>query len=148
MDNGLKPGHPYTLKKGEGWIYRYGVDIVVKAGELQGLANATVMTYKTKAGEEAEAHAHATEDEMFYILKGSIKFRCGEETFKVKKGGFIFLPHGIPHSYKVSGKKPARVLVVTAPVKEVGKDGWGGFVAGMESGEAELIDKPSFEGKG
>jgi hypothetical protein len=26
---------PYALHSGEGWVYRYGVDFVVKAGEVQ-----------------------------------------------------------------------------------------------------------------
>jgi quercetin dioxygenase-like cupin family protein len=133
---------PYMLKAGMGWTYNYGIEIIVKVGEIQGDTNATFMEYTTKNGEYAESHTHETEDEMFYVLEGSLTFRCGDESFDVKKGGFIFLPHGIPHSYSVRSKKPARVIVVTSPVREGMTGGWGGFVADMEAGEAELIAKP------
>jgi quercetin dioxygenase-like cupin family protein len=142
MAKKAKQLRPYTLKAGAGWTYRYGIDITVKAGEIQGDTSATFMEYTTKMGEDAESHTHKTEDEMFYVLEGSLTFRCGDESFDVKKGGFIFLPHGIPHSYTVRSKKPARLIVITSPIREGMSGGWGGFVADMESGDAELISKP------
>jgi quercetin dioxygenase-like cupin family protein len=133
---------PYALKAGVGWVYRYGTDFTVKAGELQGDTNAAFLEFIAKNGEDAESHTHETEDEIFYVLEGRVKFQCGDETFEVRKGGFIFLPHGIPHSYQVRSKKPAKLIVVTSPIREGNARGWGGFISEMESGEAELIARP------
>jgi quercetin dioxygenase-like cupin family protein len=133
---------PYALKAGEGWTYRFGIDFTVKAGEVQDGSSAAFLEYVTRQGEEPEDHTHRIEDEMFYVLEGAITFRCGEETFDLEQGGFIFLPRGIKHGYTIRSETPVRLIVVTSPVREGSSDGWGGFVADMESGQGELIAKP------
>ena len=135
---------PYALAADEGWTYRFGIDFVVKAGEIQQGSGAAFMEYVTKKGEEPPSHTHKTEDEMFYVLEGDVTFQCGEETFDVHPGGFIFLPRGIQHSYTIRGDDPIRLIVVTSPVRE-GTGGWGGFIADMELGQGELITKPKHE---
>src|SRR5689334_19716151 len=127
-----RPIQPYALNAGEGWIYRFGIDFAVKAGEVQKGNGAAFMEYTTQKGEEPPSHTHPTEDEMFYVLEGAITFRCGESTFDLEKGGFVFLPAGIEHSYTITGAEPVRLLVVTSPLREGPSGGWGGFVADME----------------
>jgi quercetin dioxygenase-like cupin family protein len=133
---------PYALKAGEGWAYRFDVDFTVKAGEIREGSGAALLEYVTKKGEEPPGHTHKTEDEMFYVLEGDLTFRCGEETFEVSQGGFIFLPRGIEHTYSINSDHPVRLLVVTAPAREA-VGGWGGFVSDLELGQGELIAKPS-----
>lgn len=137
--------HPYALHAGEGWTYRYGVDFTVKSSEIQKGSGATFLEYNTKQGEEPPHHTHETEDEMFYVLEGSITFHCGEESFDLEPGGFIFLPRRIQHGYTIRSANPVRLLVVTAPVREEATGGWKGFVSDMESGQGELIAKPPHE---
>jgi len=79
---------------------------------------------------------------MFYVLEGAVTFQCGEETFDVEKGGFIFLPAGIRHGYTIRGEGPVRLIVVTDPARDQGSKGWRGFVSDMELGQGELIAKP------
>ena len=136
---------PYALQAGEGWTYRFGIDFTVKASEIQHGNGAAFMEYVTKKREEPPIHTHQTEDEMFYVLEGVITFRCGETSFDLEKGGFVFLPAGIEHGYTISGEDTIRLIVVTSPVREESSGGWGGFVADMESGQGELITKPSHE---
>jgi quercetin dioxygenase-like cupin family protein len=133
---------PYALKADEGWTYRFGIDFTVKVGEVREGGSAAFMEYVTKHGEEPESHTHNTEDEMFYVLEGDLTFHCGENTFDVEKGGFIFLPHGIEHSYTIRSQDPVRLIVVTSPVRDGSSGGWGGFTGDMESGQGELIAKP------
>jgi quercetin dioxygenase-like cupin family protein len=106
---------PYSLKAGEGWTYRFGIDFMVKAGEAQEGSGAAVLEYVTRQGEEPPDHTHRTEDEMFYVLEGAITFRCGGESFDLEKGGFIFLPRGIQHGYTIRSEDAVRLIVVTAP---------------------------------
>ena len=133
---------PYALKAGEGWTYRFGIDFTVKASEVRPGSGAAVFEYVTQKGEEPPDHTHRTEDEMFYVLEGAISFHSGESTFELEKGDFIFLPRGIKHGYTIRSDDPVRLLVVTAPVREGSKGGWGGYVADLESGQGELISKP------
>jgi len=134
---------PYALKGGEGWVYRYGIDFTVKAGEIQGGSGAAFLEYQTRKGEEPPDHTHETEDEMFYVLEGAVTFQCGGESFDLEQGGFIFLPHGIEHGYTIRGDIPVWLIMVASPVR-TGVGGWGGFVGEMESGQAQNL---GFQGR-
>jgi len=132
---------PYALKKREGWVYDLGVQFTVKLGERGHGRRFAVLEYTTDQ-DEWPGHTHATEDEVFYVLKGALTFRCGSDEFDVDEGGFVFLPSGIEHGYKIRGGGPAQLLIVTAPAPEPGSPGdWDGFVSGLETG-AELRASP------
>ncbi|MFN8492521.1 MAG: cupin domain-containing protein [Caldilineaceae bacterium] len=131
--------HPYALKAGDGWRYRFGIDFIAKASEVQTGSGVAVLEYSTQQGEEPPDHTHPTEDEIFYVLEGAVTFHCAGKTFDVEKGGLIFLPRGIEHGYTIRSAGLVRLLVVTAPVRDGVSGGWGGFVADMELGQGELI---------
>jgi quercetin dioxygenase-like cupin family protein len=147
MEQTNQTSRPYALKSGEGWTYRFGIDFTVKASEIAPHSGAAVVEYVTKKGEEPPDHTHRTEDEMFYVAEGSITFRCGNESFDLEKGGFIFLPRGIKHGYTIRSDGPIRLIAITSPVREDSASGWGGFIADMEKGQGELISKPPHEAK-
>ena len=132
---------PYALKAGEGWTYNYGIDFTVKAGEHGPGRRLAFVEYTTRAGEEPPDHTHATEDEIFYVLKGALTFRCGDRTFELEDGGFIFLPRGIEHGYRIRSEGDVGLLVVTSPAQEDAVGGWGGFVADVEA-QGELRGSP------
>jgi len=132
---------PYTLKPGEGWKYRYGIDMTVKLGELHPGRGAAFTEYTTRKGEEPPDHTHPTEDEIFYVLSGELTFRCGGQSFDVSTGGFIFLPQGVEHGYTIRSDEPVRLLVVTFPTRAAADQGWGGFIADVE-GQGELLARP------
>jgi quercetin dioxygenase-like cupin family protein len=132
---------PYALKAGEGWTYNYGIDFTVKAGELGRGRRLAFVQYRTRAGEEPGEHTHPTEDEIFYVLRGALTFRCGGETFEVEDGGFVFLPRGVPHDYTIRGEGEVDLLVVTSSAQEEAVGGWGGFVADVER-DGELRAAP------
>jgi quercetin dioxygenase-like cupin family protein len=132
---------PYALRAGEGWTYNYGIDFTVKSGELGGGPRLAFVEYRTRAGEEPPDHTHATEDEVFYVLKGELAFRCGADTFEVTDGGFVLLPRGIQHGYTIRSKRDVHLLVITAPADDVPTAGWGGFVADFER-QGELRSSP------
>ena len=131
----------YALKAGEGWTYRMGIDFTVKVNEVRAGGSVAMMEYVTRKGEEPEAHTHATEDEIFYVLEGALSFHCGDAAYEVEAGGCVFLPRGIPHGYTIRSDGTVRLLVVTAPVRDEMSGGWGGFSADLETG-GELVTPP------
>ncbi len=133
MDKQSTRDKPYALAAGEGWTIPYGIDFTIKASEVQASSGAAFLEYVTRKGEEPPRHTHATEDEMFYVLKGSVTFHCGEKDFAVEPGGFVFLPRGMEHGYTIRSAGDVRLIVVTAPVRNGVSGGWGGFVADMEN---------------
>jgi quercetin dioxygenase-like cupin family protein len=131
---------PYALKAGEGWTYRYDIDFTVKAGELHPGRGATLTEYTTRKGEEPPQHTHPSEDEMFYVLSGKLTFHCGDASFDVGAGGFVYLPQGPKHGYTIRSEDPVRLIIVTSPASTTG-GGWGGFIADVE-GQGELVAEP------
>ena len=106
---------PYVLQAGEGRLYDWGgILFAIKAGTRDTNGALAVIEYQTKRGEEPETHTHPDEDEIFYVLSGSMTFRCGRRSFDVEKHGFVFLPRGIPHGYTIRSRS-ARLLVITSP---------------------------------
>ena len=65
-------------------------------------------------GREPSRHLHYTDDEGFYVLDGNVTFYVGEETYKASPGTFVFLPHGVPHSYAFE-TDVVRMLSLIAP---------------------------------
>ncbi|MCB0900329.1 MAG: cupin domain-containing protein, partial [Actinobacteria bacterium] len=45
----------------------------------------------------------------------SMIYRAGEETFELGAGDFIWLPLGLPHAFRITGRTPARMLALTTP---------------------------------
>ncbi|HVH64636.1 MAG TPA: cupin domain-containing protein [Candidatus Acidoferrum sp.] len=124
---------PYALKAGAGWTYNYGIDFTIKVGERGQGRRVALIEYTTRSGEEPPDHTHDTEDEIFYVLEGELRFRCGDEAFDVKDGGVVFLPSGIEHGYQIRSDGDVRLLVVTAPVDATATGGWGGFIGDIET---------------
>ncbi len=63
-------------------------------------------------GGGAPLHVHADLDDSFYLVSGRLAMRCGEQTFTVGPGGYVTLPHGVPHTFRVVGDEPAVMLQV------------------------------------
>ena len=123
---------PYHRKPGQGTTYDIGIEATVKAGEARSTNGAAVIEFVTRKGEEPGDHVHDTEDEMFYVVDGRITFVCDGKRFDAGPGGFVFLPSGLSHNYIIRGRKPVRLLVITAPPRKNSK-GWGGFVGDFAS---------------
>lgn len=60
-------------------------------------------------------HLHSRESEAFFLMDGSMTYRAGDDTFHLGAGDFIWLPMGVPHAFRVTGRTPARMLALTAP---------------------------------
>lgn len=60
-------------------------------------------------------HVHSREDESFFVLEGEVTFQIGTEQIVAKPGTFLLGPRGIPHTFKNTGKLPARMLVLVIP---------------------------------
>ena len=50
-------------------------------------------------GRELDAHAHADEDDAFYILDGELTFVFGPERVTAPAGTFVLVPPGVEHGF-------------------------------------------------
>lgn len=105
---------PYALAEGEGRTYEWhDVLFTVKAAAEETGGALSIWEVTTRKGGEPDIHMH-DEDEIFYVLSGSLTFRCGGRSFQVKDNGFMFLPRGVPHSYTIESKE-VRLLGFSTP---------------------------------
>jgi mannose-6-phosphate isomerase-like protein (cupin superfamily) len=60
-------------------------------------------------------HIHHGEDELLQIIEGTVRIVCGDADATVGPGGFAYLPRGVPHTFRVQGDEPARMLAIFTP---------------------------------
>jgi quercetin dioxygenase-like cupin family protein len=87
---------------------------VMLSGEQTGGAF-TMVQVVTPPGGGPPPHCHANEDEWFFVQEGRIELWSGGVWTEVSAGTAIFLPRGVPHTYRNCGDKPLRILVHAAP---------------------------------
>jgi quercetin dioxygenase-like cupin family protein len=100
-----------------GYLLRAGEHVVdaetgVKVSRASSGGTLTVIESHARGG--APAHTHENEDEAMYVLDGSIAVECGDESWALEHGDFVFMPRGVRHAWDVVGDW-ARVLVIAAP---------------------------------
>jgi mannose-6-phosphate isomerase-like protein (cupin superfamily) len=90
-------------------------------GELGGAGNDFVVVEWSDDGTGdwewiAPLHVHHADDEAWYVLEGTLRFRIGEETFEAGAGSGVLAAKGTPHTYGNARKgERARYLLVTTP---------------------------------
>jgi quercetin dioxygenase-like cupin family protein len=60
-------------------------------------------------------HVHPETDEAFYVLEGELDFTLGDRSVRAPAGGFVWIPRGTPHTWRVRGDRPARFLALFTP---------------------------------
>ena len=67
------------------------------------------------AGREVEGHAHADEDDAFYIVEGELIFTLGDEEVAAPPGTFVLAPPGVTHGFRNEGDTAVRMFNLHAP---------------------------------
>jgi quercetin 2,3-dioxygenase len=60
-------------------------------------------------------HIHPDFDETFYVTKGEVKFKVGDENLLLKAGDSIFIPRNVPHAFTIISDTPTTFLIVSQP---------------------------------
>lgn len=64
-------------------------------------------------------HAHLEDEESFVVLAGEVVYQVGDDApVRVGVGGFIHVPAGVPHAFRVTSDGDARLLNITTPGHE------------------------------
>ncbi len=80
-----------------------------RSGARLGLAEQSL-----PVGSETPFHRHATDDEAFYVLEGTMAlFLEGERRLEARPGSFVHIPHGVAHGFRATSA--LRILVLSDP---------------------------------
>ena len=83
--------------------------------------------------EGPEQHAHAAEDDSFYVLEGELTFTVDDDEVVAGPGTFVLVPPGVPHTFANRGEAVVRMVNIHAPA---------GFDRRLERGTAPPSSKP------
>lgn len=80
------------------------------AGSADGLS---CLESSAPRGDSPPLHVHRTEDELFHVIEGRLRFRLDGADLELAAGDTHLAPKGVPHTYRVESDG-ARWLTVTA----------------------------------
>lgn len=114
--------HPWTM----------GMLMTVKASgeETGGACSVMEVAFPPDVG--PPMHVHRREAELNYVVRGTMRFRCGEDELDCGAGGFVFLPKDVPHAFK-SGPDGATMLAIALP----------GGIEGLYEQVGEIASEPT-----
>lgn len=84
------------------------------AGAAATSGRVTVIESAVAPGDETPLHMHDEMDEAFCVLEGQYTISCADETFMATPGCLVYLPHGLPHSWR-AGPQGGRKLILGLP---------------------------------
>jgi len=76
-----------------------------------------IAQWTVKVGDHwiAPLHVHHEDDEAWYVLRGRLEFRLGDEEFEVGPGSAVLARRGTPHTWRNAGDVEAEFLLVMPP---------------------------------
>ena len=99
---------PVVLRPGEG--ERVEANVVKAARPELSLIEGDV-----EPGDEVRPHLHRGHSDSFYVLKGELEFRIGDEVVTAPAGSFVLAPPGVVHGFRNASGERARVLNLHTP---------------------------------
>jgi mannose-6-phosphate isomerase-like protein (cupin superfamily) len=102
-----------VLGPGAGRVYDlgHGSTAVFKADDAKYSISEWWLAPKTRG---PGAHSH-DEDDLFYVIEGTVRFRVADKSIDAKKGSFVLAPGGVVHDFENRTSKRAGFLNVSAP---------------------------------
>lgn len=63
----------------------------------------------------APLHVHHEDDEAWYVLRGTLGFRLGDQEIEAGPGSAVMARRATPHTYRNAGTEVAEYLLVMPP---------------------------------
>jgi mannose-6-phosphate isomerase-like protein (cupin superfamily) len=107
---------PIVLGPGEGRSYPMGrISALFKADGDESAGLYSISEWWLEPHTQGPgAHAHP-EDDVFYVLEGTMSFLVGDEWVDASAGSFVVAPGGVTHDFENRGDVRAGALNVSAP---------------------------------
>lgn len=76
-----------------------------------------IVQWTAEVGDQwiAPVHVHHADDEAWYVLRGKLGFRLGDEELEAGPGSAVLARRGTPHTYRNAGGEEAEYLLVMTP---------------------------------
>lgn len=104
----LAPGDGLSVDLG-------GVGVQFKVRGEQTGGSFAVVEHPVEPGVIVEPHRHQHEDELSFVLHGTVWARVGDHEIEATAGSYVWKPRQVLHSFWNAGPEPARILEVISP---------------------------------
>lgn len=78
----------------------------------------SLFEYTGRAEGGPPLHVHPDQDEIFFVQEGRYLFQCGQERSMLQAGDMIFLPRGVPHTFRQISPQ-GRLLYMYTPAGDM-----------------------------
>jgi mannose-6-phosphate isomerase-like protein (cupin superfamily) len=86
---------------------------IIRASAKNSADGIAVIEHKMPFGYAPPLHVHKTQDEVFHILRGRIRFEVGGKSFIGEAGDILTAPKGVPHRFIVESPGGAHGFTIT-----------------------------------
>ncbi|HXG24110.1 MAG TPA: cupin domain-containing protein [Chthonomonadales bacterium] len=87
--------------------------VTIHVSYQDGKDNISLIEHRAPYADSPPLHIHHTEDEVFHLLEGELRFQVGHEERRLYPGQTLLAPKGVAHTYRVESSAGARWLTVT-----------------------------------
>jgi quercetin dioxygenase-like cupin family protein len=77
--------------------------------------NLCLVLAETPPGAGPPPHVHRSDDELFLVLQGELSFLTPTGWVKTTPGTAVYMPRGVPHTFRNTGTTPSRHWALTSP---------------------------------
>lgn len=93
----------------------FGAPVVIHATAAETSGALGMWETFTPPGQGPAHHVHTRETEIFRVIRGTYRFRCGDEEFEATPGTVVALPPHVPHGWTNISDEPGQMFVIVAP---------------------------------
>ena len=102
-----------VVKAEEAKIFLEGVEVCRQYFQIEKITFGTSQLHPGQTG--AVDPGHANSHEVFYVVRGSVLLRCGEQLYELHEGDAQIIPPTLPHQLTNIGNEIAIVSWSMAP---------------------------------
>ena len=92
-----------------------GSETWIRVGTEESAGSLVIVEHLIPPGSQSPWHVHHTQDEVLYVVEGTITVIIGGDRGTLGRSGCTFGPRGIPHGFRVEGEATARLLLICTP---------------------------------
>lgn len=93
------------------WFLGSRMTVLATADETGGAYG--LMVQQARRGFSPPLHCHAREDDAYVVLEGELTFQLDGAGRLVGAGSHVFLPRGVPHTFRVESETASWIELVT-----------------------------------
>lgn len=93
-----------------------GATMTVK---LDGSTGLYIARHTAPPGYAVPLHVHDEDDEVFFLLDGTLAMQSADGELHAGPGSCVHLPHGVPHGFRNETAATADVLLIVTPGRRI-----------------------------